>query len=277
MGELLPRVPLALWVDNIVDWMTENLAFIFDAISTFVRAFIEMIVDGLAYIPPVVLIAVLVLIAWRTSRWPTAVFTGIGLLLIDNLGYWSQMLDTLVLVLTAVSISVCIGIPLGILVAQKNRMRNIVMPLLDFMQTMPAFVYLIPAILFFNVGVVPGVFASVIFAVPPTIRLTNLGIRQVPTELIEASDAFGATNRQKLFKVQLPLALPTIMAGINQSVMLALSMVVIASLVGAPGLGAEVYRAVGQIQVGKGFEAGLAIVILAIILDRITQNLYKKQ
>lgn len=277
MGDLLPSIPLAAWIDSIVDWMMTNLAFIFDVIAKAVRGFIEFIVDGLAFFPPIVVIAVLVLIAWKTSRLPTAVFTGVGLLLVDNLGYWSQMLDTLVLVLTAVFISVCIGIPLGILVAQKNRVRDFVMPLLDFMQTMPAFVYLIPAILFFNVGVVPGVFASVIFAMPPTIRLTNLGIRQVPSELIEASDAFGATNQQKLFKVQLPLALPTIMAGINQSVMLALSMVVIASLVGAPGLGAEVYRAVGQIQVGKGFEAGLAIVILAIILDRITQNLYKKK
>ncbi len=277
MGDLLPSIPLAAWIDSIVDWMMTNMAFIFDVIAKAVRGFIEFIVDGLAFFPPIVVIAVLVLIAWKTSRLPTAVFTGVGLLLVDNLGYWSQMLDTLVLVLTAVFISVCIGIPLGILVAQKNRVRDFVMPLLDFMQTMPAFVYLIPAILFFNVGVVPGVFASVVFAVPPTIRLTNLGIRQVPSELIEASDAFGATSQQKLFKVQLPLALPTIMAGINQSVMLALSMVVIASLVGAPGLGAEVYRAVGQIQVGKGFEAGLAIVILAIILDRITQNLYKKK
>ena len=156
--------------------------------------------------------------------------------------------------------------------SQSDRLRNVLTPILDFMQTMPAFVYLIPSILFFGIGMVPGVIASVIFAMPPTIRLTNLGIRQVPEDLIEASDAFGATTSQKLLKVQLPIATPTIMAGVNQSIMLALSMVVIASLVGAPGLGAD-----SQIRVGVGFEAGLAIVILAIILDRISQNIGKSK
>lgn len=167
--------------------------------------------------------------------------------------------------------------PIGIWASQNTLVRQIVTPILDLMQTMPAFVYLIPAIFFFNIGVVPGVFASVIFAMPPTIRLTILGIQQVPSDLIEATNAFGSTTKQRLLKVQLPLAMPTIMAGINQSIMLALSMVVIAAMVGAPGLGTEVYRAVTQIQTGVGFEAGLAIVIIAIILDRITQNIGKKK
>ncbi len=277
MGDLLPRIPLAKWIDALVDWMTANFSFVFDKIAEYIRGFIEVIIEGIMFLPPLAVIIIFVLIAWKLGRWPTALFTGLGLLLIDNLGYWPQMIDTLVLVITAVLISILIGMPLGIVAAQNNRIRDILLPLLDFMQTMPAFVYLIPAILFFNVGVVPGVFASVIFSMPPTIRLTNLGIRQIPAELVEASDAFGATRTQKMLKLQLPLAMPTIMAGINQSVMLALSMVVIASLVGAPGLGAEVYRAVGQIQVGRGFEAGLAIVILAIMLDRISQNIYRKR
>lgn len=276
MGEMLPRIPIGKWVDQLVDWLMNNFSFIFDFMAEHTGDFIELFVDILNMFPSVVLIGLLVAIAWWTSRWPMAVFTGLGLLLIENIGYWSHMINTLALVITSVFIAVVIGVPIGILAAQSNRLRDFIMPLLDFMQTMPAFVYLIPAILFFRVGVVPGVFASVIFAMPPTIRLTNLGIRQVPAELVEAADAFGSTKGQKLYKVQLPLAMPTIMAGVNQSVMLALSMVVIASLVGAPGLGAEVYRAVGQIQVGRGFEAGLAIVIIAIMLDRFSQNIYKR-
>lgn len=186
------------------------------------------------------------------------------------------MLDTLALVLTSVIISVVVGIPIGIWASQKDTVRKVVTPILDFMQTMPAFVYLLPAIFFFNIGVVPGVVASVIFAMPPTIRLTILGIKQVPEDIIEATESFGSTTSQKLLKVQLPLATPTIMAGINQSIMLALSMVVIASMVGAPGLGEQVYRAVTQLKTGVGVEAGLAIVIVAIVLDRITQNVGKK-
>jgi glycine betaine/proline transport system permease protein len=234
-------------------------------------------VTGLSSIPALLLIAIFTAIAWYTSRWGVALFTGLGLLLILNLGYWEGTMSTLALVLTSVIISILIGVPLGIWMSQNDGLRNFFTPVLDFMQTMPAFVYLIPAILFFGIGMVPGIIASVIFAMPPTIRLTNLGIRQVPEDLVEAANAFGSTTGQKLFKVQLPLAMPTIMAGINQSIMLALSMVVIASLVGAPGLGADVYRAVTQIKVGIGFEAGLAIVILAIMLDRISQNIGKKR
>jgi len=170
---------------------------------------------------------------------------------------------------------VLFGVPIGIFCSRSNAVQNIVTPILDFMQTMPAFVYLIPAVTFFSLGVVPGVIASVIFAIPPTIRLTNLGIRQVPADLIEAANAFGSTSMQKLVKLQLPLALPTILAGINQTIMLSLSMVVFASMIGAQGVGAVVYKSVTQVKIGEGFEAGLAIVILAILLDRLTQNILK--
>ncbi|TLS35568.1 choline ABC transporter permease subunit [Pseudalkalibacillus caeni] len=273
--KIFPEIPLADWVDSGVDYLTDNFGPLFDAITDGIDWFVEGIVSILAFPPAIVLILIFVALAWWTSRWPVALFTGLGLLLINNLGYWDPMIETLALVLTSVIISIILGVPLGIWASQSEGFRSFVTPILDFMQTMPAFVYLIPAILFFGIGMVPGIIASVIFAMPPTIRLTNLGIRQVPGDLIEASNAFGSTTWQKLFKVELPLATPTIMAGINQSIMLSLSMVVIASLVGAPGLGADVYRAVTQIKVGIGFEAGLAIVILAIMLDRISQNIGK--
>jgi glycine betaine/proline transport system permease protein len=271
--QLFPRLPLADWIDQIVDVLTENLGPLFDLITEGIESFVDLFVLALTSIPALVLIAIFTGLAWWASRLSIAVFTAVGMLLIHNLGYWDGTIETLALVLTSVLISIIIGVPIGIWMSQSDRSRDIFTPILDFMQTMPAFVYLIPAILFFGIGVVPGIIASVIFAMPPTIRLTNLGIRQVPEDLIEAANAFGSTTKQKLFKVQLPLATPTIMAGINQSIMLALSMVVIASLVGAPGLGADVYRAVTQIKVGIGFESGLVIVILAIILDRISQNI----
>lgn len=274
---LLPKLPLADWIDSLVDGLTETFAPVFDGIAEALEAVVEGIVAALTLIPSLVFIIFLSLIAWKICSKGIGLFTFFGLYLIDNLGYWEPMLDTLALVVTSVIISVIIGIPVGIWASQQSTARKFITPILDFMQTMPAFVYLIPAIFFFNIGVVPGVVASVIFAMPPTIRLTVLGIQQVPADIIEATEAFGSTTRQRLLKVQLPLAMPTIMAGINQSIMLALSMVVIASMVGAPGLGADVYRAVTQIKTGVGFEAGLAIVIIAIVLDRITQNIGKNK
>lgn len=272
MEGLLPKLPIADWIDSFVDWLTVTFAFLFDGITVTLEGIVEGLFAVLEIIPSFILLILIGLLAWKLSSKGIALFAVIGLFLIDNLGYWEAMLETLSLVLTAVIITVLIGIPLGIWASQKNVVKQILTPILDFMQTMPAFVYLIPAIFFFSIGVVPGVVSSVIFAVPPTIRLTILGIQQVPRDIIEATEAFGSTTRQRLLKVQLPLAMPTIMAGINQSIMLSLSMVVIASMVGAPGLGADVYRAVTQIQIGRGFEAGLAIVVMAIILDRITQN-----
>lgn len=275
MNNWLPKMPLADWIERFVDFLKANFQGFFEVIANIIGSIVDFFILIMAGVPAIVVILVIAAIAWITSRWSIALFTVIGLLLIENLGYWDATIQTISLVLTSIIITFIIGVPLGIWMSQNDKLRNVITPVLDFMQTMPAFVYLIPSILFFGIGMVPGVIASVIFAMPPTIRLTNLGIRQVPEDLVEASDAFGATTRQKLLRIQLPLATPTIMAGVNQSIMLALSMVVIASLVGAPGLGADVYRAVSQIKVGVGFEAGLAIVILAIILDRVSQNISK--
>lgn len=271
----IPKIPLGSWIDSLVDWITIVFAGLFTLITNVIEGLLNLLVDIMSIGPSIILIIVLALLVTYTSKWPLGIFTFVSLLLIDNLGYWESSIQTLAIVLLSGFLTILIGIPIGIWCAQSKTVRKIVTPVLDFMQTMPAFVYLIPAILFFGIGVVPGIIASFIFAIAPTIRMTTLGIQEVPNDLIEASDAFGSNSSQKLFKVQLPLATPTIMAGVNQSIMLALSMVVTASLVGAPGLGADVYRAVSQINVGQGFEAGLSIVIIAIILDRITQNLRK--
>lgn len=274
---MIPKIPLDEWVEFAVDKLEGNLGAFFQ----FISACIEGSVNGLSFvfhgIPVLVLIAIISVLAFYLGRWSFAIFAALGLLLIYNLGFWSHTMDTLALVLTSALISIIIGIPLGVWCAQSDKVRSVITPLLDFMQTMPAFVYLIPAVTFFGLGVVPGVIASVIFAVPPTIRLTNLGIRQVAEDLVEAADAFGSTPSQKLFKLQFPLAMPSILAGINQTIMLSLSMVVIASMIGAQGIGADVYRAVTQIKTGQGFEAGLAIVVLAILLDRMTQYMLKRK
>ncbi|WP_078553232.1 ABC transporter permease [Bacillus alkalicellulosilyticus] len=271
--ELFPKLPLADWIDHFVDWLKNADAF-FIAVTATIRFLVDTIGVALAIIPIWLFIILVTGLAYFISKrkWNLPLFVFIGLFFIDNLGYWNDMILTLSLVLTSGLISVLIGIPLGIWMAKSKVVESIVKPILDFMQTMPAFVYLIPAVAFFGIGMVPGVVASVIFAMPPTVRLTNLGIRQVSTELIEAAEAFGSTGWQKLIKVQLPMAKSTIMAGINQSIMLALSMVVIASMIGAMGLGTKVYYAVGRNDAGGGFEAGIAIVILAIILDRLTQS-----
>ncbi|MEK5391283.1 proline/glycine betaine ABC transporter permease [Margalitia sp. FSL K6-0131] len=277
MDKWLPKIPLADWIDTFVDWLTTTFGGLFDGVSSAVENSVDGIVKVLGLLPPIILAIIIGLLALWLTKKSIAIFSFIGFLIIDYLGYWDAMLNTLALVLTSVIISIVVGIPIGIWSSQKAMVRKIVTPILDFMQTMPAFVYLLPAIFFFNIGVVPGVVASVIFAMPPTIRLTILGIQQVPADIIEATESFGSTTSQRLLKVQLPLAMPTIMAGINQSIMLALSMVVIASMVGAPGLGEEVYRAVTQLKIGVGVEAGIAIVIVAIVLDRITQNAGKRK
>ncbi|MFI2856322.1 ABC transporter permease [Paenibacillus sp. JSM ZJ436] len=271
----MPKIPLADWINAIVDWMGEYLSGLFDGIAEVIEWIVNSFTDLFMLPHPYLFIAILGILAFILGRVPLTLFTVIGFLIIDNLGYWPETMDTLSLVLTSGLISIILGVPIGIWAAYSKGASRIIIPVLDFMQTMPAFVYLLPAVTFFSLGVVPGVISSVIFAIPPTIRLTRLGIMQVSGELTEAADAFGSTSGQKLFKVQLPLAMPTIMAGVNQTIMLSLSMVVIASMIGAQGIGAEVYRAVTQLQIGKGFEAGLAVVILAIVLDRFTQNIFK--
>jgi glycine betaine/proline transport system permease protein len=275
----IPQIPLVKWVDTMVSYLRNNARWFFDPISEFLDTFVEGVSAVLMFLPPLAFIALMVIITIYLTKkvWGLPVFVLLGLLLIWNLDYWEGTMLTLALILSASLIAIIFGIPLGVWMAKSETVESIVKPVLDFMQTMPAFVYLIPAVSFFGIGMVPGIIASVIFAMPPVVRLTNLGIREVSKELIEASDAFGATGTQKLFKVQLPLAKNTIMQGINQTIMLALSMVVIASMIGAEGLGTEVYRAIGRNQAGQGFASGIAIVILAIILDRLIQVMNKKK
>lgn len=272
----IPKIPLGDWVEAFEDWLGEHFQPVFDGIKLVIGSIVGALEWVFDATPALLLIAIISLLAYWLGRWRIGLFTLAGLLLIWNLELWDKTMQTLALVLTSGFISIVIGIPIGILCAQSRSVQNVLTPVLDFMQTMPAFVYLIPAVSFFSLGVVPGVIASVIFAIPPTIRLTNLGIRQVPAELVEASDAFGSTRMQKLFKLQLPLAVPTIMAGVNQTIMLSLSMVVIASMIGAQGVGADVYRAITQVKTGVGFEAGLAVVILAIVLDRLTHKIIQR-
>ncbi|KRM09513.1 glycine betaine carnitine ABC superfamily ATP binding cassette transporter [Lentilactobacillus farraginis DSM 18382 = JCM 14108] len=268
------------WINHFVNWL-EGFTGFFNGITNFIGG----IINGFQWIFDLIPIWLFIIIVvgvtyWlnrKTKHWSLIAFELIGLIYIWNQGYWRDMTQTLTLVLTSSLIALVIGVPLGIWMAKSKAVEIIVKPILDFMQTMPAFVYLIPAVAFFGIGMVPGVIASVIFAMPPTIRMTNLGIRQVPADLIEAADSYGSTAWQKLMKVQLPLAKSTLMAGVNQSMMLSLSMVVIASMIGAMGLGNKVYFAVGRNDAGSGFAAGLAIVILAIILDRITQAINRSK
>ncbi|MGI8314516.1 ABC transporter permease [Halobacillus mangrovi] len=274
--ELIPKIPVAEWISSATDWITDTFEFLFDFIKNDFGDFIEMFAeDWLMSIPIWLFILIVGVVAFFISgkKFGLAAFSIIGLWFISNQELWAELMNTFTLVIFASLISVIIGVPFGIWMAKSKVVERILTPILDFMQTMPAFVYLIPAVAFFSIGMVPGVFASVIFATPPTVRFTNLGIRQVSHELIEASDSFGTTGTQKLFKVQLPMAKKTIMAGINQTVMLALSMVVIASMIGAKGLGQTVITGLQRAEVGTGFVAGLGIVILAIIIDRFTQNL----
>ncbi|QJD85740.1 ABC transporter permease [Cohnella herbarum] len=273
----VPKIPIGKWIESLETWLETNAGPLFDGIKLIIGSTVNGLAEAFNFLPPLLMILLLTAIAYGIGRTRIAVFSLIGLLLVHNLGYWAHTMETLALVLTASFISILLGVPLGIWCSRNDKVQKIITPVLDFMQTMPAFVYLLPAVAFFSLGVVPGVIASVIFGIPPTIRLTNLGIRQVPADLVEAADAFGSTPMQKLYKLQLPIAAPTIMAGINQTIMLSLSMVVIASMIGAQGVGADVYRAVTQAKTGVGFEAGLAVVVLAIILDRITQNLVRKR
>jgi len=271
----VPKIPLGEWIEQGTEWLDASFGPLFDGIKSAIGGLVGFFEWVLLSGPAWLWMALFAALAWWLGRWKFVAFTLLGLGLIVNLGYWDPTMKTLAMVATAALISVLLGVPIGIFCSRSNTVQNIVAPILDFMQTMPAFVYLIPAVTFFSLGVVPGVIASVIFAIPPTIRLTNLGIRQVPVDLMEAASAFGSTSLQKLVKLQLPLALPTILAGINQTIMLSLSMVVFASMIGAQGVGAVVYKAVTQVKIGEGFEAGLAIVILAIMLDRLTQNILK--
>ncbi|WP_435100002.1 ABC transporter permease [Arhodomonas sp. AD133] len=265
-------LPVGEYVEMGVDWVQDNLTPLLDAFAAIVGFVADGLEDILMFLPPVLLALVLVGIAWWRVGWKFAVFTLVSMALLLGMNLWQETVETLALVLASSIVALVIGIPLGIAMARNDIVEHIVRPVLDFMQTMPAFVYLIPAAIFFGLGKVPGTIATVIFSMPPVVRLTNLGIRQVSKEKIEAGLSFGCTDSQLLFKVQIPLAMPSIMAGINQTIMLALSMVVIASMIGAGGLGNTVLTGIQRLNVGLGFEGGLGVVILAILLDRITQS-----
>ncbi|MDA3937352.1 MAG: proline/glycine betaine ABC transporter permease [Actinomycetota bacterium] len=264
------RIPIGDWVDAMVDWLTINLVWMFDGISDILGSLIDALETALQFPPALVTIAVLALIALFARNWKFSLFTALSFGLIVTMGQWEAAMSTLALVLVASILAVLLGVPLGIIAARNQAFSALLRPVLDFMQTMPSFVYLIPAIIFFGIGKVPGVVATIVFSMPPGARLTELGLRQVDAEVVEAGEAFGASPAKILTRVQIPLALPTIMAGINQVIMLALSMVVIAGIVGAGGLGAEVFRGVTRLNVGLGFEGGLSVVILAVFLDRVT-------
>ncbi|WP_263063550.1 glycine betaine/L-proline ABC transporter permease ProW [Dickeya dadantii] len=266
-------VPLDRWVTEGIDWLVLHFRPLFQGIRVPVDMILTSFQQLLTGLPAPVAILVFSLLAWQVSSFGMGVATLLSLVAIGTIGAWSQAMVTLALVLTALFFCVIIGLPLGIWLAHSDRAARIVRPLLDAMQTTPAFVYLVPIVMLFGIGNVPGVVVTIIFALPPIVRLTILGIRQVPADLVEAAQSFGASPRQMLFKVQLPLAMPTIMAGINQTLMLALSMVVIASMIAVGGLGQMVLRGIGRLDMGLASIGGVGIVILAIILDRLTQSL----
>lgn len=266
-------IPLQQWVETGIDWLVGNFRPFFTAIKAPVDATLSSIDALLQSINPLIMIVLMALLAWQMAGRRVGIATALSLLLVGAIGAWEESMTTLSLVITSVIFCMLIGIPTGIWMARSDSAQRIVRPILDAMQTTPAFVYLVPIVMLFGIGNVPGVVVTIIFAVPPVIRLTNLGIRQVPDDLIEAAQSFGASTKQMLFKVQLPLAMPTIMAGVNQTLMLSLSMVVIASMISVGGLGLMVLRGIGRLDIGLATVGGIGIVILAIVLDRMTQSL----
>jgi glycine betaine/proline transport system permease protein len=267
------KLPLGQVMKQIIEYLKVNAQGFFDAIKDSLTFVIEGLTNLLLMVPPLILIVAIALFAlWLQRSWKLALFIFLAFLLITNLGYWEATVQTIALVGSATLVSVMIGVPVGIAAAHRPWLYTALHPILDLMQTLPTFVYLIPTLVFFGLGVAPGLISTVIFAIPAPIRLTHLGISSVPPPLKEAGEAFGATKSQLLWKVEIPHAMPTIMAGVTQCIMLSLSMVVIAALVGADGLGKPVVRALNQVNIPMGFEAGIAIVLLAIVLDRVCKS-----
>jgi glycine betaine/proline transport system permease protein len=267
------KIPLGKWMSDVVDLLNEHAAFVFNATSDVLGFLIDGLIDLMQATPPLALIALFAGAAWLIHRQVVlTLFIALSLLLVINLGYWEETVETLALVIFATFFCMAIGVPVGIAAAHRPWLFTAIRPVLDLMQTIPTFVYLIPALILFGLGVVPGLVSTIIFAIPAPVRLTHLGISSAPKELLEAGEAFGATRRQLLWKVELPHAMPTIMAGLTQCIMLSLSMVVIAALVGAGGLGKPVVRALNTVNIAQGFEAGLAIVLVAILLDRVCKQ-----
>ncbi|MBM3615655.1 MAG: choline ABC transporter permease subunit [Alphaproteobacteria bacterium] len=263
------KIPVGKMAKTINDWLNDNLGGFFDLVSLVMEALIDAILWCLQNPHPLVIIALFMALAWYLQRsWKICLGVLLGFLFILNQGYWEETTESLTLILSACVVCMGIGVPIGIAAAHRPRLYQAMVPILDLMQTLPTFVYLIPAIVFFGLGMVPGLIATVIFVIPAPIRLTYLGVSSTPTALLEAATAFGATSKQRLWKVELPYALPQIMAGLNQTIMLSLSMVVIAALVGANGLGVPVIRALNSVNTALGFESGFIIVVVAILLDR---------
>ena len=269
-------IPLDIWISRFVDWLVDNYRDFFQAVKWPVEKTLNGFDAGLNWLPPVAVIAFIALMAWRFSGKKLAVFSVITMTFVGLLGLWEETMTTLAMVLSSVVFCAIVGIPLGIWSGRSNRFEAGIRPVLDAMQTTPAFVYLVPIVMLFSVGNVAGVLATIVFALPPIIRLTGLGIRQVHPELIEAARAFGATKWQVLRRVQIPLAMPTILAGLNQTIMMALSMVVIAALIGAGGLGSPVILGLNTLDIGRAVIGGIGIVLMAIVLDRITQSMAGK-
>jgi ABC-type proline/glycine betaine transport system permease subunit len=266
-------IPLDDWISDSIDYLVDNFRPVFQAIGFPIQALLEGTEWLFVSVPPLIFLVIIGLVAWQLAGRKVGIYTILALVTIGFVGTWEEAMVSLALVVTAVAFCLAIGIPLGIVCASHDRAEKIIRPVLDVMQTVPTFVYLVPVVMLFGIGEVPGVIATIIFALPPLIRLTNLGIRQVPEDVLEAAIAFGSTPPQVLLEAQLPLALPTILAGINQSILLALSMSVITSMIAVPGLGLLVLQGVGRLDVGLAGIGGLGIVLLAIMLDRITQVL----
>jgi glycine betaine/proline transport system permease protein len=266
----VPRIPVGDWIESAFDWINDNLGVVFDAISDATESSVNGLTELLQAPPALITVAIAAGLAWLARDWKLALGSALGLLFVVSMDQWDNAMETLSLVLVATAVALVVGIPLGIAAARWDRVSKAVRPAMDLMQTMPAFVWLVPVVTLFSIGVEAGLVATVIFAIPPGVRLTELGIRQVDKEVVEAGHAFGGTPRQILRGIQMPLAMPTVMAGVNQVIMLALSMAVIAGLVGGGGLGSAVTTSISRLDVGLGFEAGLSVVVLAIYLDRIT-------
>lgn len=272
-SDYVPRLPLGNWVESFVQFTTNNFAGFFDLLQGTFNFLVGVCQGLLVILPAPLMIVIFGIIAWVLANWKVALLTLGGFLLILSLQLWGDAMTTLALVLASTFVALLLGVPIGILAAQYRIVEMIVRPAMDFMQTMPAFVYLLPAVILLGLGAAPALIAVVVFAMPPAVRLTLLGIQQVPAETVEAAHAFGASPWQTLLKVELPLAMETIMAGVNQVIMLALSMVVIAALIGAGGLGDPVYQGLSRLDIGLSFEGGMGIVVIAIVLDRITRRM----
>lgn len=264
--------PLGDWIENGVNWLVANAGPFFDALSWPIGQVLDNAEAFLLWLPWYVVLFAIAAAAWFRKGWKIALLSVIGLILVELMGYWDATMTTLSMILTALVFCVVLGIPLGILMAKNENVEGVARPLLDAMQTIHPFVYLVPIVMLFGIGKVPGTLATIIFSLPPITRLTNLGIQHIPKGVVEAGEAFGTSDLQLLFEIQMPLALPSIMAGLNQSLMLALSMVVIVALIAGGGLGQEIYGAVSSLQIGQAVESGLAVLILAIVLDRISQT-----